>query len=498
ALFGAVLVFTIRAGSGAAFDQGEPNAVPPEIFIYAQGSPGLNVILDNIERVAEESGNGKDLKIIIDNSVNIWPWPWYMREYRNVEYSGFDEDFVPAAGGVVLVSDSNQAVMQPLLDQYHEPIPYTHMWWFPELYKGLEMGDFFQDVFDGDLFHRWRIYMASRSVERATASPNMLAFFPIEYGNITVPPPVPGEAGPSEQLPADSVTVLGTAGAAIGEFSQPGGLAVDAQGNLYVVDTLQHRVQRLAPDGTWSAFGEQGSDPGQFGNPRTEEYAVDDGPWGVGVDADGFIYVADTWNHRIQKFSPELELVADWGIGGMFGPRDVAVTADGNLLISDTGNNRLMLYDTDGQLVRTFGAAGDGRGEFSEPTGIAIAPNGDIYVADFWNKRIQHFDANLQEIGVIEVDSWGSPGITDRAYIAALADGRVLATDPANHRIVVFSAAGEEEAAWSLPGVSSRPVGIAVNAAGEQVYISDGAISQVVRVPLAALLAPQETSQPTP
>ena len=91
------------------------------------------------------------------------------------------------------------------------------------------------------------------------------------------------------------------------------------------------------------------------------------------------------------------------------------------------------------------------------------------------------------------MDSWGGTGITDKPYIVALSDGRVLATDPANGAIIVFSAAGDEIAAWSLPTstVGSRPVGIAVDAEEENVYITDGQASQVLRIPLAALLAPQ-------
>jgi streptogramin lyase len=135
--------------------------------------------------------------------------------------------------------------------------------------------------------------------------------------------------------------------------------------------------------------------------------------------------------------------------------------------------------------------AGDGPGEFNEPSSISVAPNGDIYVADFWNQRIQHFNAEFEYVDEISVDSWGSQGITDRAYIVALPDGRVLATDPANGRIVVFDPSGEEEAAWRLPSDTgmTRPVGITVDAEG-QVYVADGLTSQVVRLPLTALLTP--------
>ncbi|MCH7488622.1 MAG: TIGR03663 family protein [Chloroflexi bacterium] len=488
ALFAGLLVFTIRAGGTAAFDQGDANGVPPEFFIYAQGSPALGVLADNIDTVARESGRGKDLKIVIDNSGNIWPWPWYMRDYTNVEYTNFDDDYQVQPGSVVLIGTGNQDKIQPYLDQFQEGIPYTHMWWFPELYKGLDTNGFLSDAFTGKLLGTWREYLIDRVVANATSTPNMIAFFPKEF-DIQVPRPQP-RAGDSTPLPAESVTVIGGAGAEPGQFSQPAGLAIDAAGNLYVADTLNQRVQRIAPDGTIDTLGEAGSGPGQFANPGSDEFA-EDGPWGITVDSDGNIYVADTWNHRIQKFDANLEIVADWSIDGLFGPRDIAIDANGDLILTDTGGNRIVRYTTDGEIIRSFGVPGDGRGEFSEPVGVSIAPNGDIYIADYWNQRIQHYDSELLFADEIDVPSWGSQGVTDRAYIAALDDGTVLATDPANGRIVVFSPAGEEVAAWSLPSATgiSRPVGIVVDGEGN-VYVSDGLNSTVVRIPLQALLPP--------
>ena len=486
ALFATLLVFTIRAGGTAAFDQGDANGVPPEIFIYAQGSPTLGVLADNIDTVARESGRGKDLKIVIDNSGNIWPWPWYMRDYTNVEYTNFEDDYQVQPGSVVLIGTGNQAKIEPYLDQFQEGIPYTHMWWFPELYKGLDTSDFLADVFTGRLLGTWREYLVDRVVANATATPNMIAFFPKEF-EIRVPPKAP-LAGDSTPLPEGSVTLIGGAGSELGQFSQPGGLAIDAAGNLYVADTLNQRVQRIAPDGTIDTVGEAGSDPGQFANPGSDEFA-DDGPWGVTVDAEGNIYVADTWNHRIQKFDANLQLVPDWIIDSLFGPRDIAIDANGDLILTDTGNNRIVRYTLDGEIIRSFGVRGDDRGEFSEPVGVSIAPNGDIYIADYWNQRIVRYDNELLFISEIDVPAWGSQGVTDRAYIAVLADGRVLATDPTSGRIIVFSPSGEEEAAWSLPTVTglSRPVGIVVDGEGN-VYVSDGLNSTVVRIPLQALL----------
>ncbi len=491
-LFSALMVFTIQASARAAFNEGVPNGVPPEMFIYAQGSAGLGLAADNVFNAAEESGLGKDTKIIIDQTNNIWPWPWYVRDYNNVEYSNFDEGFSPESGAIVLVGTSNQSKMEPFLDRYHEGIPYTHMWWFPELYKNLETSEFLRDVVNGDLFDTWRRYFFDREVVNATSTPNMIAYIPKEFSAPVFPEKSPGIRDKAPQLPAESVTVLARLGTELGQVSQPADVEVDALGNVYVVDTLNHRVQIIAPDGTVTSIGESGTNAGQFANPRTDDYEVDDGPWGMTLGADGGIYVADTWGHRIQRFGPDMQLDPVFGVGGLFGPRDIAVMADGNLIVVDTGNKRLGIYDQSGNLQRIIGEEGDGRSEFSEPTSISISSSGAIYVADYWNKRIQRFDSQMQYSSEFEVESWGSRGTTDRAYIVALADGTVLATDPANGNILIFDANGDEIAAWSLPSQTrtSRPIGIAVDPAEETVYITDGLASLVVRVPLAVLLSP--------
>jgi hypothetical protein len=123
----------------------------------------------------------------VDNSDNIWPWPWYFRHYRNVEYSNFDSGFAPAPGSVALVSFGNQGKMEPFLDQYQQPVPYKHMWWFPEFYRELEVDDFIADALRGRYLDTWRGYFIDRTVPNATETPDMLAYFPTEF-KVDVPP----------------------------------------------------------------------------------------------------------------------------------------------------------------------------------------------------------------------------------------------------------------------------------------------------------------------
>jgi sugar lactone lactonase YvrE len=197
----------------------------------------------------------------------------------------------------------------------------------------------------------------------------------------------PRESTPTGLRVAETI---GSRGTGVGQFNYPTGVALDSSGILYVADSYNHRLQRITPTGGVALIGTRGGGRGQFLSPQ-----------GVATDARSAFYVVEGGNNRVQKFSDQ------------------------------------------GVLELIFGRAGSGTGEFRNPTGIAIAPTtGDIYVADTGNSRVQRFDAHgnyLATLGgrggiyvplvspqSVAVDSW------DNLYVA----------DTFAHQIVQYDALG--------------------------------------------------------
>lgn len=182
----------------------------------------------------------------------------------------------------------------------------------------------------------------------------------------------------------------GSEGGGSGQFNEPGGIAADAAGNLYVVDTFNHRVQKFDSGGNFLlTWGSVGSGNGQFGQPT-----------GIAVDTAGNVYVADTFNHRVQKFDSSGNFLLAWGSNGtgsgqFAGLLDAAIDAAGNVYVSDAGNDRVQKFDPGGSFLLAWGSPGSGSGQFQFPFGLAINAAGHIYVSDNDNNRIQKFVTNL-------------------------------------------------------------------------------------------------------
>ncbi len=274
-------------------------------------------------------------------------------------------------------------------------------------------------------------------------------------------------------LPATPLSTVGALRTVTGgiQLSSPGGIAVGGNNSIYLVDSLNDHVQKFSADGSLLAqWGSAGSGEGQLSL-----------PWGIVVDSDGNVYVADSNNHRIQKFTANGTFLAHWGSAGsgegQFSlPWGIAVDSDGNVYVADSNNHRIQKFTRDGVFLRQWGSKGWVEGRFTYPRGIAVDSDGNVYVADANNNRIQKFTAD----GAFSTQ-WGTEGSGERQFsypngIAVDNVGNVYIVDRNNDRVQKFTAGGRFLAQWgsegSEEGQFSGPSGIAIDGDGN-VYVAD-------------------------
>jgi len=503
ALVGILLLFSVRAAWMASFQEGA-GADAREMLVYTQTSPDVPKIRDQIDQWAAQTGLGKDLPIVVDDGgiAFSWPWVWYLRNYHNVSYPNLSGGQDPPTNAVVLVTVDNDAAMQSHLEGYGPGQRYPHRWWFPETYRSVEIGkdgkrknilttftDFVASLGDGDTWHTWWRYFRDHEPPEPKGSADAVAYFPKEF----TPEEVVSTEEPAEAPEADSEGrfTLGERGSGPGRFIKPAGLAVDSDGNLYVADSGNDRVQKFDPEGKFIAqVGSPGDGEGEFNE-----------PWGVAVDSQGNLYVADTWNNRIQKFDRDLNFLAQWGKPAsdlinpkaydFWGPRDVAVDSEGNVWVADTGTNRIIKFASDGTFLASLGKPGSEPGQLREPVGIEIAANGDILVADAWNRRIQRFDSQFNTVAQSPMPGWFPDDPSTKPYLALAPDGSVIASETTRHRLLRIGADGQ--ILYMLEGIGekalSNPTGLALDNRGF-LYISNSGANQIRRIPLTDMPVP--------
>ena len=260
-------------------------------------------------------------------------------------------------------------------------------------------------------------------------------------------------------------------------FSAPNSVALDTQGNIYVIDASNSRVQKFDRDGKFlTMWGSQGKDDGQF------MFGGSDVPQGdVAVDAAGNVYIADYGNYRVQKFDRDGKFLAKWGSqGGGDGqfksPASIAADPQDNVYVTDFENDVVQKFDATGKFLLRWGGTGTGDGQFKGPTGIAIDQQGNVHVADNRNARLQTFDSNgkfiskfpspmidylMLNVGDISVDQAGNLYIPDGPF------DRVIKLDPNGKVLTVGGSVGSDEGQFQFP------FSVAVDAAGN-IYVADG------------------------
>ena len=227
-------------------------------------------------------------------------------------------------------------------------------------------------------------------------------------------------------ISADGATVSTYAGIGFGfangststaRFAFPSDVALAADGSLFVADSVNHRIRVISADGaTVSTYAGSGSG---FANGSTTTARFDT-PQGVAVAADGRVFVADAVNHRIRVISADGATVSTYAGSGNTGnlvggfadgstttaqfdnPTDVVVTSDGRVFVTDTGNHRIRVISADGAAVSTYAGSGAAAQtnadqalqaaldiDLRQPRRMILAPDGRLFFTDSGNHRIR-------------------------------------------------------------------------------------------------------------
>ena len=499
AFLGLLSLQTARTAYRAAYINYD-NAM--ELLVYAHSTGDMKDSVEQIETISNRLYGDKTIKIAYDNDAR-YPYWWYMRDYPNKV--DFDSNVTKSLqdSPIIVVGSSNFSKIEPVVRDDYYRYDLKRMWWPNEsLYRNWSLGSVLNDWRDpakrSAIWQLWfnRDYTQyatafnNPSLTLATWSPSDTARMYIkkdvaamiwEYGISPEPEEPYIDPYADNTISLEPLSVISYAGETA--FNAPRDIAIAADGSLFVADSRNHRIVRLDQQGMFlNAFG-------GYGNVMDGEVpgGLMNEPWGVAVGPDGNVYVADTWNHRIQVFTPDGQFLRMWSAfevnglpDGFWGPRGIAVDQTGRVFVTDTGKQRVVVFDSNGSYLTQFGSLGLDAGNLDEPVGIEIGSDGNIYIADTWNYRVQVFEPDptglqFRSVRLWEVDAWSSDTLENKPFLALDPDGTVYITDPDRGRVIGFDSEGNFKILWGgfdnsyLMGVIS---GIAATSDGT-VWVSD-------------------------
>ncbi|SPE52632.1 putative Peptidylamidoglycolate lyase [Verrucomicrobia bacterium] len=289
--------------------------------------------------------------------------------------------------------------------------------------------------------------------------------------------------------PAFAFTV-GQLGSGPGQLNYPLGLAVDNIGNLYVCDTRNSRMQKFSSSGAYLAqWGSSGSGPGQFNWPD-----------GVALDSGGNIFVADYQNNRVQKFSPSGAYLTNWNrfkqFGALYGfqlPASVAVDTSNEVYVADYPG--IQRYADDGTW-RTNVVNG-------QQNAVALDNAGNLYAMDMSSVLVKKYTVAGALLG-----QWGASGTNAGQLrwaqgLAVDTNGNVYVADTDNNRVQKFDSNGNFLAQWGSYGTNRGqfyfPCRVAVDPAGKYVFVADTSNNRIQvfsYVPASLAAAPPSNTGP--
>lgn len=525
--FAGLIVLTGRTAYRASFINYDE---PTEYLLYAHGARGAKDLLAQIEEIGRRTGQGQNLVVAYD-SYSRYPFWWYLRHYPNQRSFGEQPSRDLYGSDLIIVGESNYGKLDSIVKDDYIYFEYLRLVWPNQDYNHLTWERIryalthpllLQAIFNIWLNRDYTLYAQvaydpPTSVDKLPYTNRMRLYIRQDIASrmgyaptATVPAPVQPDPYVAQALPLQPDLVIGQSGTAPGSLQAPRGLAIAPDGSLYVADSLNHRIQHFAPNGAllhvWGTFADQarGGAPGGTFNE----------PWSVAVAPDGTVYVADTWNYRVQRFTATGQFLQQWGHQGQdgspdafWGPRGIAVDAEGRVFVADTGNKRVVVFTANGDYLAQFGSPGVELGNLDEPVGIAVNAQGRVYVADTWNWRVQVFVpifasqlSGYTPLTAWDIFGWSEQTPDNRAFVALDPAGNLYVTDPGGYRVLKFNADGAYLLSWGAYSTQADgfglPAGVAVDQEGH-VWISDAGNHRLLRFTLASATPLPQNNDPT-
>ncbi len=489
---------------------------PTEFLVYAHSGPAIKETMRQIDELSRRVSGGPKLIEVSYGADGSTLFYWQLRDYPNAVFYGDGEHISreQMETPVIIAGRGEWDKVAPYVGDDYVVNTYTFLWWPMEDYRDMTWARVTHAITDTQtraaLWDIWydRDY---RRYDELTGETHTLDEWPLrsEY-RFYVRRDVAAQmwelstTGPTEIGPINPYAegwrelaarqVFGSQGSAPGQFQSPRGIEVGPNGFIYVADAGNNRIQKFTADGqfvaAWNVIEMEEMETMEAGGIQ----GLND-PWDVAVAPDGFIYVADTWNHRIRKLDTDGNPITAWGVSGQYGPGDasgqsafygprgIAIGPGGRVYVTDTGNKRVQVFESDGQFVFQWGGGGILEGYLDEPVGIAFGPDGAVYVADTWNRRVQVFDENGAFLRQWPIAGWDAGLPDEKPYLAVDTKGYVYVTDPGHYRVLVFDGLGNYVLSfgqYSSDGQSfASPIGIAVGEDGS-IYVTDAHNGQVL------------------
>jgi DNA-binding beta-propeller fold protein YncE len=260
-------------------------------------------------------------------------------------------------------------------------------------------------------------------------------------------------------------------GAGPEQLNFPYGVAIDPQGRVFVADDMNQRVVRYSTPATKyqykARWGSYGTAPGQLAYPR-----------GAATNTSGELFVANTGNDRVDVFDASGTLKRSFGTSGRASgqfdaPLGVAADSAGLRAVTDSVNGRVQLLNPDGSVATTWGSPNPGPTVLPNPVAVAFDGAGNGYVLDSRRSRIVVFDrATAQTPRTIGTEGTGPGQLESPQALAIDAAGNIAVADYGNDRIARFGTGGNYLGSFAT---EASPRGIAVTPDGSRFYVADSA-----------------------